>query len=191
MVALTWMTVTPGPASAEWQLKPFLGITFGGDTSFVDLEHASGHPSVAVGISGVLLGDVVGIEADLGEAPGFFQSGDQHLVVRSRATTLTGNLVLTLPKRLTEFTLRPYFVGGAGLMHADIEDFLGVLQVSSALPAMDVGGGVTGFLTGRIGVNWDVRYFRSVGGKDEGHGFSFGGEQLSFWRANMGLAIRY
>jgi hypothetical protein len=194
ILSLVWLAGVPGRASAEWQLKPFLGVTFGGGTSFVDLEEASGHPNLAVGISGVLLGDVLGVEVDLGDAPGFFQYGDRPLplVVKSSATTLTGNLVVTLPRRLTEYSLRPYFAGGAGLMHVRIDDFLGFFRVTSTLPAMDVGGGVTGFLTKRLGVNWDVRYFRSVGGADEGRaGLSFGPEQLSFWRANMGLAIRY
>ena len=191
VLALVWLAAVPGRASAEWQLKPFLGVTFGGGTTFVDLEQAAAQLNFAVGISGVLLGDVLGIEADLGDAPGFFQSGAQRLVVKSSATTLTGNLVVTLPRRLTEYSLRPYFAGGAGLMHARIDDFLGVLRVTSTLPAMDVGGGVTGFLTTRLGLNWDVRYFRTVGGTDEGRGLSFGPEQLSFWRANMGLAIRY
>jgi len=59
------------------------------------------------------------------------------------------------------------------------------------LPTMDVGAGVTGFLTNRFGVNWDVRYFRSLGGKDQGIGVSIGSEELSFWRAHMALAIRF
>ena len=50
-------------------------------------------------------------------------------------------------------------------------------------------GGVTGFLTDRVGLNWDVRYFRSVGGKED-TGLSIGKEQISFWRATMGVAIR-
>jgi hypothetical protein len=45
-------------------------------------------------------------------------------------------------------------------------------------------------LSDRIGVNWDIRRFRSVGGS-EGTGISFGQEQVSFWRASMGLALRY
>jgi hypothetical protein len=53
-----------------------------------------------------------------------------------------------------------------------------------------MGVGVTGFLTDRFGVSWDVRYFRSVGGGQSGAA-TLGPEQLSFWRANMALAIRY
>jgi hypothetical protein len=193
LVALTMVLLAPSAASAEWQIKPFLGVTFGGGTTLLDLEGAVGSANVAVGVSTLLIGDTVGVEADLGYAPGFFQSGDrqQPLVVASGVTTLTGNVVVAMPRHLTQYTLRPYFVGGAGLMHARSEDFFGALPVATTLPAVDVGGGVTGFLTSRFGVNWDVRYLRSFRGADAGSGVSFGAETLSFWRANMALAIRF
>ena len=189
VLALILLLLRPAPASAEWQLRPFLGVTFGGSTTFVDLEQAAGSPNLVIGVNSVLLGELIGIDADVGYAPGFFQSGDQHLVTGSSATTLTGNVVIALPRRLTEFTLRPYFVGGAGLMRARIDDPLDVLGVSRTLPAIDLGGGVTGFLSERFGVSWDVRHFRSVGGK--ARDLSIGRERLSFWRANMALVFRY
>ena len=99
-------------------------------------------------------------------------------------TTLTGNVTVALPKRLVEYTLRPYFVGGAGLMTVRIDQFNNLFDISKNLNAIDVGGGVTGFLTNRIGLNWEVRHFRSIGE-------SQGPPELSFWRANMALAIRY
>jgi hypothetical protein len=189
VLVLTLLLLRQAPVRAEWQLRPFLGVTFGGSTTFFDLEQASGSFNPVIGFNGVLLGELIGIDADMGYAPGFFQSGGQHLVARSSATTLTGNVVVALPRRLTEFTLRPYFVGGAGIMQARINDPSDVLGVSSTLPAVDLGGGVTGFLSDRIGVSWDVRHFRSFGGK--ARGLSFGQEQLSFWRANMALVFRY
>jgi hypothetical protein len=191
LLTLALVLLTPSAAFAEWQLMPFLGVTFGGGTTLVDLEGAVGSANVAVGVSGLFIGDMLGVEADLGYAPGFFQSGAPRLVVRSSATTFTGNLVLAVPRRLTQYTLRPYFVGGGGLMHAHSEDFFGAVPVTSTLPAMDVGGGVTGFLTHRYGVHWDVRYFRSLRRPDAGTGVSFGAEELSFWRASMALAIQY
>ena len=50
------------------------------------------------------------------------------------------------------------------MMHVDIEDSVEVFGGDN-LPAIDVGGGVTGFVTNRVGVSWDVRYFRSVAGQ--------------------------
>ena len=181
-------------AWAEWQIRPFLGATFGTSTTFVDLERAypedgAGKRNLTVGVNGAWLGNMLGFEGDLGLAPGFFQRGDQELVLSSRVTTLTGNVVLTLPRRMTRYTLRPYLVGGAGLMRVRIDEFFGTLKVVDTLPAIDIGGGATGFLSDYVGVNWDVRYFRSVGGSS-GDGVTFGREQLSFWRATMGVAIR-
>ena len=190
VLALSILLLSPVDSSAEWQVRPFLGVSFGGETTFVDLAGAAGTPNAVIGVNGAWLSDVIGIEVDFGRAPGFFQSGDQQLVRGNSATTLTGNVILTVPRHLTEYTLGPYFVVGAGLMHAHVDDLLGLLSVDSTLPALDVGGGVTGYLSDRIGVIWDARYFSSVGERKE-RGFSFGTEQLSFWRASMGLVIRY
>ena len=189
-VACALLLFAPTHASAEWQIRPFVGATFGGGTTLVDLDHAAGSPNVVVGVNGALLGDVIGVDVDFARAPGFFQAGEQGLVQRSSVTTLMGNVVVAPPRHLTEYTLGPYFVVGAGLMRARSEDFSNFLSVASTLPAMDVGGGATGFLSKRIGLNWDARYFWNVGGKDL-RGVSFGTEQLSFWRATMGIVIRY
>ncbi len=182
----------PGSASAEWQLRPFVGLTFGGGTTFVDLDGAAGDANPVFGASAVLLGELLGVEADLGFAPGFFQSGPNSLVLNSGVTTLTGNLVVALPRRLAQYSLRPYFVGGGGLMRVNEEpNSAGVLRVVRTLGAVDVGGGVTGFLNESVGVNWDLRYFRTAGGSSELSGVNFGAEHLSFWRATMGVAFRY
>jgi hypothetical protein len=188
-LSLVVSLVLPKTAAAEWQLKPFLGLTFGGGTTFVDPEHASGSANVATGVSGEWLGEVLGVNADLGWAPGFFQRGGQS-VLQSSVTTLTGNVVVALPRRLARYTLRPYVVGGTGLMHARLRNLAGgeALDFSSSLSAVDFGGGVTGFLTDRIGLNWEGRWFRTTGGKTEG--VSLGPEELSFWRASMALAIK-
>lgn len=191
LLALALLLLSPSGAAAEWQLRPSLGVTFGGGTTFVDLEHAAGAPNAVIGVTGVLLGEFIGIDADFAYAPGFFQSGDRHLVLKSSAATLTGNIVIALPRRLTEYGLRPYAVGGVGIMHARIDDWLDVLHVATTLPAMGLGGGVTGFLTERVGLNWDIRHFHSIGRKPESRGVSLGAEQLSFWRANMACAVRF
>jgi hypothetical protein len=179
----------PAGAAAEWHIKPFVGLTFGGKTTIVDVEKAAGIPNPVVGVTGVLLGNVLGIDADLGLAPGFFETGNQRLLISSRVTTLTGNVVVALPKRMAEYTLRPYFVGGMGLMHVQSQGAQGALPVSITLPAMDLGGGATGFLNDRVGLSWEVRHFRSIGGQTQGN--SFVRERLSFWRATMAVAIRY
>jgi hypothetical protein len=178
---------------AEGQIKPFLGLTFGGNTNlYGDFDFAVGKRKTTVGISTVLIGDVFGVEVDLGRTPGFFQAGRGGLVLKSSLTTLTSNLTLGLPRRMTEYTLRPYFVGGAGLMRTTTNTVAQVLELSKNRPTVDFGGGVTGFVTRRVGVSWDVRHFRTFHGKSEAATTIDGAsEQLSFWRANMALAFRY
>lgn len=205
-LTLGLVLATTGQAAAEWQLTPSFGISFGGGTTFLPAtpEQAAGSPNVVFGLRGLLLGEVFGLEADFGMAPGFFQrglfqfgaqrregsvGGDDN-EVSSNVTTFTGNVVVALPRRLAEYTLRPYAVGGVGLMRVRIND-LESLPAASTLTAIDVGGGVTGFLSDRLGVNWDFRRVWSIGGDDQELGFSLGDEQLSFWRASMGLVIRF
>jgi hypothetical protein len=93
---------------------------------------------------------------------------------------------------LSEYTLRPYVVAGFGTLHVKIEDRLGVLGITDTMPAMDVGGGATGFLWETVGVSWDVRHVRSLGRAAAGTGTTVGGvaERLSFWRATMALTLR-
>jgi capsular polysaccharide biosynthesis protein len=103
-LALTLLLLASSEAAAEWQLRPFLGLTLGSDTTFVDLAGAAGKPNIVVGASAAILGNIFGIEADLGYAPGFFQSGDEQLVLQNSATTLTGNVIIALPRNKTEYT---------------------------------------------------------------------------------------
>ena len=179
--------------AADRQIRPFIGATFGGGTTFVDPENAAGKAKPAIGVSAVFLGDVFGAEVDVADAPGFFD-GDKHLVLGSRVTTVSGNVVVAAPHRLTEYSLRPYFVGGAGLMRVSRTTASGVFDISSVIPQLNGGVGVVAFLTNRVGVCWDVRRFQSVGSNTSSVGLSFaqsGEEHVSFWRAGMAVVIRY
>ena len=177
--------------AADRQIRPFVGATFGGGTTFIDPENAIGTPNVVYGASAVFLGEVVGAEVDVADAPGFFESGDSHLVLFSRVTTVSGNVVVAAPHRMTEYSLRPYLVGGVGFMRVRTSTAFGVFDVSAVIPHLDVGVGALAFVTNRVGVCWDVRRFQSVGSHGDNSGLSFGDEHLSFWRATMAVAIRY
>jgi len=87
--------------------------------------------------------------------------------------------------------LRPYFSGGAGLMHVDIVGQFQIIDLHRTLPALSFGGGVTGFLSNNVGLSWDIRRLNSLRGEGETIGNSLGREQLSFWRATMAVALRY
>lgn len=193
--AALWL-LAPAPAAAEWQVRPFIGFTFGGTTTFVDPEKAIGTRNAVIGVSGGWLGEFIGFEGDFGRAPGFFQSDEltvsPDIKLRTSAvTTLTGNVVIALPARMAGYGLRPYFSGGAGLMHIDTVTQLQIIDVNRTLPTLSLGGGVTGFLSNSVGLNWDVRRLNTLRGEGQTLGASLGREQLSFWRATMAVALRY
>lgn len=176
-------------AAAEWQIEPFIGLTFAGDTTLVTLlppDDTVGKNPI-VGVSGMWLGDVLGLEAELAHAPGYFS--DSRLVIESSVTTVMGHIVVAVPRRLAQYTLRPYVAGGFGLMHIAFKDTVEIFG-SRNKAALSLGGGATGFLSDRVGLSWDVRYIRSLGGDLAQQGQSFESEKLSYWRATMGVVFR-
>jgi hypothetical protein len=196
------LLAAPRETAAEWQIKPFVGVTFAPSTTFLgDRDNAAGSvpdeggaAQLMFGASTVLIGDVFGVEAEFGRVPGFFERDvDDSLVVQSSVVTLTGNVVVALPRRLTEYTLRPYVAAGFGLIRARSDDRRGLFPISDTLAAVDFGGGATGFFSERVGISWDLRHFRAVGGDAGDPPVTIDGEapQLSFWRANMALVLRY
>jgi hypothetical protein len=180
--------------AADRQLRPFVGATFGGATTYVDPdnpEKASGRTKPAIGVSAVFLGELLGAEIDVFDAPGFFGT-DSDLVKSSRVTAFTGNVIVAAPHRATEYSLRPYVVGGVGLMQVRRTTLFNVFDISALLPTIDVGGGALAFVTNRVGVSGDVRRFQSVGANPSSNGLTTSGEQhLSFWRAAVAVVIRY
>jgi hypothetical protein len=173
------------------QIRPFIGAALGGTTTFVDPERVFGKRNLVIGASAVFLGEMFGVEIDFADAPAYFESGDNTLVRGSRVTTFTGNFVVAAPRRLTEYSLRPYLVAGGGLMRVKTTTTFNVFDISAVVPAFDVGVGLLGFVTNRTGVSWDVRRFQTFSSNPGETGLSFGREYMSFWRASMAVAIRY
>jgi hypothetical protein len=186
-LAALLLACVPSATAGEWQFKPFIGATYGGNTTFILLPQATNRAHFVFGGNGTFLGEIFGLEGDFGHTSGFFREGEPF-ITDSGVTTVTGNVIVAMPRRLAQYTLRPYLVGGAGLMHIRL-DLNRVQTDSSNLKTMDLGAGVTGFLTKHVGVSWDVRYFRSIDRTIE-NGLSFDSEHLSFWRASMAMAIR-
>jgi hypothetical protein len=191
MMLLAVLAAAPAGA-AETQLKPFFGATFGGSTTFVDPETASGTWNPVIGVSGVFLGEMFGAEVDVFDAPGFFETGDKELVRSSHVVGVTGNVIVAAPRRLTEYSLRPYLVAGVGLMHLNATTTFGVFDLVATIPAFDIGAGAVAFVTNRVGVSWELRRFQSVGENRVEPGLTSTGElHLSYWRATMAVVIRY
>lgn len=192
----------PRTAAAEWQLTPFVGLTFRGSTSIIGAEFVDDKPATERvhkhfgGAVSFLGSGVLGVETIFNWTPGFFQQEDLDLVETSRSIAWMGNLVVTAPRRLTEYSLRPFVSGGFGVLKPHVR------QTSVAggepLPAVDlnlvgynIGGGAIGFLSQRTGVRFDLRYFSTVRPTDEGPGIAIEDRvRLRYMTASVGIVFR-
>ena len=182
---------TPAEARADWLITPFLGTSLGSETTFLIFEEGAGS-RMTLGASVALLSDgILGLEADVGHTPRFFEGDDPNgLVLSSRVTTISGNIIVAAPLSLTRESLRPYVVGGLGLLQARSRHAAGLFPVDEDLLGLSVGGGAIGFVSARTGLRFDVRHIKAISGAD-GPFARPGVSRLSFWRATAGLVIRY
>ena len=195
-VLLACAVASPAYAQRDRQIRGFLGATFAGDTSFADTtgQDVASRAHLAIGAQAAWVGEIFGVDVDVADAPGFFQSPTSYLVTSSRVTTVTGDAIVALPRRWAEYSLRLYFVGGGGIMRVheeSAESPTPAVSVSRVKPAVDFGFGALGFLTNRVGLSWELRRFQLVGGSTELSGLTFGTERLSYWRAHMAVVVRY
>jgi hypothetical protein len=187
---------TPATARADWQLTPFLGFTFQGQTTLLDYERAVGKSDWSFGAAfGFVGAGPIGVEGLLVYTPGFFQQdnppADSPDVISSHTLAVMGNVVLTTPRRWTEYGLRPYMSGGIGLLRAAFDDEFGVTPVRSNQLGYNIGGGAVGFLTDRAGLRFDLRYFSNLKPTDSDEAIALGRVQLNYWNATVGVVFRY
>jgi opacity protein-like surface antigen len=187
----------PRTASADWTLTPFVGGNFGGSanvtgsggTTFSNkfekkLDYGASLLSMGAG--------PIGFELDLGYSPNFFETSTATLdsfrfTNTSNVTTLTGNLVVGGHAG----SIRPYAVGGVGLLRTNVQDVAQVFSVSSKNDfGMDVGGGVMGFFSKNVGIRGDVRYFRGFRGSSD-NATGLGLSDFKFWRGSLGVSFKF
>ena len=189
VLAIALVLMYPPAASADWFITPFIGLKFAGDTNLVDLESGASNTKLTLGaIASWVNAGVLGFEADVGYSPRFFERSSGALVARSHVITVMGNFVLSVPQEITGDSLRPFVSGGAGWMRIGIDDVAGLLPVKSNLFGINVGGGATGRLTDVSSLRFELRYFKSITNDEEA---VREGTSLSFWRAGVGLTLRY
>ena len=161
------LALYPAPAAAEWLFSPLVGLTFKGATNINDSELATEKTHKNFGGAVSLLGEgIVGVEGIVTWSPAFFKNDASPLALvdEGRAISLMGNVMLTTPGRLTEYTLRPYFSGGAGLMNATVTQIStspggpAVPDVKLNAAGFNLGVGAIGFFSERTGVRFDFRY---------------------------------
>jgi hypothetical protein len=191
----------------EWHFTPSLGVTFAGSTTLNDLQLGTGRKHLNFGGFVSRFGDgVIGVEGAFIYTRHFFEFDGPRdpaapapvPIAKSYSLSVTGNVVLTTPKRWTEYFLRPYVSGGFGVIRAvslDQPSQAGsesLLPVRATMPGFTIGGGVIGFFSQGTGVRFDLRYhggLRRDPGSNPLNGFS---QELHFryMTAEIGLVIR-
>lgn len=200
-VACVCLLAAPATAFAEWQITPMIGLTFAGKTTIFDPDEGTGkrHPNLAGSVA--LLGaGIVGVEGIVSLTPGFFQSGDESplfqpgespLVESSSALNVMGNVMVTVPRRWTEYFLRPYVSGGFGLMRVSKREIEEIVSTTKNLVGYNIGGGAIGFLTRNTGVRFEFRYYSTIRGSDPGTPpIAFGDVTVRYMTASVGVVIR-
>ena len=195
LAACLLVVALPRAAHAEWHFVPLAGITFANDTNFIDIElaHKKTHGHLGGSVSYLTAG-LFGVEAIGIWMPGYFQGGDGPEVLESsRATAIMGNVVITAPRKWTEYGLRPYVSGGfgwLGVSQTPIEP--DALPLDANVAGFNIGGGAIGFLSARTGVRFDVRYFSSMRPGDKA-AIAFDDDdnvRLRYMTASIGIVIR-
>ena len=173
----------PRVAAAEWHFTPMVGLTFLGKTNLINTDLAAGKVHKNLGGSVALLGSgVVGVEGFVVWTPGFF-TGNSGLVKSSRSFAAMGNVVVTTPRRWTEYSLRPFLSGGIGIINASSTE--NVFPDHRTMSAFDIGGGAIGFLSKRTGLRFDLRYHSTLSRYQP-----LGGDYLRYMTASVGVVIR-
>jgi opacity protein-like surface antigen len=183
--ALALVLLGAAPARADWLLTPFAGATFGADSEKQNLTY--GGSLAYMGAS------VFGFEVDFGYSPEFFEPDDDDidLIDNSNVTTLMANAVVGVPIGGSEAQVRPYVVGGVGLLRSAVTGAGDLFDVSNNDFGFDVGGGLYVFFNEHVGLRGDVRYFRSLQDPDEDDEFDVAVGNFDFWRGTGGVTFRF
>jgi len=189
---------TPARASADWLFTPFLGANFGGNASFGDFDDFDDEFERRVDFGGSIgwMGNgIVGFEADFGFSPNFFANtiGDSDFEFGdSNVTTLMANVIVGAPiGGQTGPGVRPYGSAGLGLIRTHVDGGQLFNDLSANDLGFNIGAGVHGFFNDTFGIRGDVRYFRSLQDNDADDDFDLALSDFNFWRATVGLTIRF
>ena len=185
------------PASADWLLTPYLGLTFGKSADFGDVGDFEDNfeKRMTFGLSAAWMGaGIIGFEADLGSTPNFFQTtgGDANFEFGdSNVTTLMANVVLAAPiGGTTGKGFRPYGSAGVGLLRSNVDGGKLFDDLSQNELGFNIGGGAHTFFGDNIGLRADIRYFRALQKGDDG-GNDLDLSNFSFWRGTLGVTFRF
>ncbi len=180
--ALLFALMIAAPARADGFFTPFYGFNFGGDQgeecpALTDCQVHRSDWGVSMGTM-----NVVGFEEDLGYSKNFF--GDSPNTDNA-VLTLMSNLLIGFPSG----PIRPYGLFGVGLIRPHFTAG-NLVSFENNSFGWDFGGGVNLYFSKSVGVRADLRKFQTFSDLDFGLGL-VQSEKLNFWRASLGLALKF
>jgi opacity protein-like surface antigen len=182
ILALGVSAIAPRPAAAQGFISPFIGFDYGGDSgcpTATDCEDKHSN----LGVAGGKLGAIAGAEVEFAYARDFF--GDTPGADTSVLTLMTNVIV---GPRIG--LIRPFVLGGVGLIKSHVELDAGSILDSSNQFGWNIGGGVMLMFGDHIGVRGDIRRFKSfqdISIVD----FNLSEEKLTYNRASAGLVLAF
>ena len=192
VLAVLILGAWPASALAEWVVTPFVGLNFESSTNLVDLASGTTRSHATIGGSAGWLGDgLLGIEANVAHTPHFFEGPTGGLFVDSSLTSVTGDVIIAVPRSIVRESLRPYIVGGVGVMHVVGMDVLDLLSFDANLTGLSLGGGAIGGLSDRTALRFELRYLKNITQRDELPTIDSDSFRLSAWRATVGVTFGY
>jgi hypothetical protein len=187
----SWFSAT----QSRWTAAGFVGANYGASTTGSSVDFG--------GQVGYLYHGFVGGEflADFGPR---FNMVNAFLADRPNVNAYMANVILAVPLG-TEAAIQPYVSGGLGgvQLRSNMLAFANVptstqTEANQTRGGGDIGFGIMGF-AGNVGIRGDVRYFRAftnnavtTTGSTAADAFAqnlLSG--LDFWRANIGIAVRW
>ena len=190
---LSFGLMTAAPAYADGFVTPFVGVNFSGAVGAALKNAVDDNSKLTYGVSlGWMGGGIIGVEGDIGYAPKFFAPTAN--IGKTNVLTAMGNIIVGIPIGGQHGGgIRPYLVGGAGLLRTNVTSSLSSLQLDNSSAGFDVGGGINAYFADHIGIRGDVRYFRDFSERDANTalGFELGTGHLDFWRGTVGVVFRF
>lgn len=183
----TVLSLVPSPAHADWLFTPYIGGNFAGDSADTQANF---------GISAAWMGaGIFGFEFDAGFAPDFFDTGVEDefaLITDSSVSTYMFNAIVGVPVGgQTGRGVRPYGSIGIGAIRSSVESDLGLIDARNTDFGWNIGAGAMGFVSDRIGLRSDLRYFRSLQNDLEDTPITENLGRFGFWRLTGGVVFRW
>jgi hypothetical protein len=177
----------PRAAWAQGFINPFIGTTLTSPSP--NGERSKPGFGVAFGS----LGKIVGAETELAYYPEVLDNTSATGLSKNKVITFSGNTLIGPTIGPTKI----YGTVGVGDVFLNVTSASSLIvpnpqSISNNYFAVNVGGGVAGFFSAHFGVRGDLRYYRAFGFKvSDLQNSQLALDKFDFWRANIGLAIKF